>query len=90
MIDCGNAALQGGRQPVALLRSSGSPGGSNSALQLFGVVGTSVSHLPLQNSPYMLFGVQGYKQVFKPGTFDSANSWNMKPANLKLFKSCSG
>lgn len=89
MVGCSNAALQGARQSVALLRCSGSPEGSNSAPQLFGVVGTSVSHLPLRNSPYIRSGLQGHKQVLKPATFGSGNRWEMNPAYLKLFKSCS-
>lgn len=61
MIGCSNAAVQEGCQPLALLRCS------SRALQLFGVVETSVSHLPLHNGPCVFSGVQGYKQVLKPG-----------------------
>lgn len=56
------------------------PAVSNSALQLLGVVGTAVSHLPLYDSVYILSGVQGYKQILKPSC----------PAYLKLFKSSPG
>lgn len=48
---CRNAALHGGAQSVALLRCHGSPGCSYSGLQLFCVVGSGVSHLPLHNTP---------------------------------------
>ncbi len=55
---CINAAWQGGDQPVALLRCNGSPGCSDSGLQVICIVGSGVSHLPLDNTPYILYGVQ--------------------------------
>lgn len=51
MSDCSNAALQGTCQSEALLKCSGSPDCFDSDLQLFGVVGSDVSHLPRPNSP---------------------------------------
>src|SRR4029434_1454472 len=48
---CSNAAWHGGVQSVALLRCYGSPGCSDSGLQLFCFVGSGVSHLPLHNTP---------------------------------------
>ncbi len=55
---CINAAWHGGDQFVALLRCNGSPGCFDSGLQLICIVGSGVSHLPLDNTPYILFGVQ--------------------------------
>ncbi len=55
---CINAAWHGVDQSVALLRCYESPGCSDSGLQLFCIVGSGVSHLPLDNTPYILYGVQ--------------------------------
>ncbi len=55
---CINAAWHGGNQPVALLRCNGSPGCFDSGLQVICIVGSGVSHLPLDNIPYILYGVQ--------------------------------
>ncbi len=44
--------------PVALLRCNGSPGCFDSGLQVICIVGSGVSHLPLDNTPYILNGVQ--------------------------------
>ena len=48
---CSNAAWHGVDQSVALLRCYESPGCSDSGLQLFCIVGSGVSHLPLHNTP---------------------------------------
>ncbi len=48
---CINAAWHGGNQPVALLRCNGSPGCFDSGLQVICIVGSGVSHLPLDNTP---------------------------------------
>ncbi len=53
-----NAAWHGDNQPVALLRCNGSPGCFDSGLQVICIVGSGVSHLPLDNTPYILYGVQ--------------------------------
>ncbi len=45
---CINVAWHGGNQPVALLRCNGSPGYFDSGLQVICIVGSSVSHLPLE------------------------------------------
>ncbi len=50
MNDCINAAWHGGNQPVALLRCNGSPGCFDSGLQVICIVGSGVSHLPLDNT----------------------------------------
>ncbi len=55
---CINAAWHGGTQPVALLRCNGSPGCFDGGLQVICIVGSGVSHLPLDNTPYILYGVQ--------------------------------
>ncbi len=55
---CINVAWHGGNQPVALLRCNGSPGCFDSGLRVICIVGSGVSHLPLDNSPYILYGVQ--------------------------------
>ncbi len=55
---CLNSAWHGGDQFVALLRWYGSPGFFDSGLQLIWIVGSGVSHLPLDNTPYILYGVQ--------------------------------
>ncbi len=46
-----NAAWHGGNQSVALLRCNGSPGCFDSGLQVSCIVGSGVSHLPLDNTP---------------------------------------
>ncbi len=46
---CSNAAWHGVDQSVALLRCYESPGCSDSGLQLFCIVGSGISHLPLHN-----------------------------------------
>ncbi len=48
---CINVAWHGGNQPVALLRCNGSPGCFDSGLQVICIVGSGVSHLPLDNDP---------------------------------------
>ncbi len=48
---CINAVWHGGDQFVALLRWYGSPGFFDSGLQLICIVGSGVSHLPLDNTP---------------------------------------
>ncbi len=52
---CNNAALHGGNQPVALLRCNGRPGCFDSGLQVICIVGSGVSHLPLDNTPDSLW-----------------------------------
>ncbi len=44
---CINAAWHGGDQPVALLRCNESPGCFDCGLQVICIVGSGVSHLPL-------------------------------------------
>ncbi len=44
--------------PVALLRCNGSPGCFDSGLQVICIVGSGVSHLLLDNTPEILYGVQ--------------------------------
>ncbi len=46
-----NAAWHGGNQFVALLRCNGSPGCFDSGLQAICIVGSGVSHFPLDNAP---------------------------------------
>ncbi len=46
-----NLAWHGGDQFVALLRWYGSPGFFDSGLQLICIVGSGVSHRPLDNTP---------------------------------------
>ncbi len=48
---CINAVWHGGDQSVALLRCNGSPGCFDSGLQVICIVGSGVSHLPLDNTP---------------------------------------
>ncbi len=55
---CSNAAWHGVDQSVALLRCYESPGCSDSGLQLFCIVGSGISHLPLHNTPYIFYGVK--------------------------------
>ncbi|MED6271422.1 hypothetical protein CHARACLAT_019997 [Characodon lateralis] len=54
---CINAACHGGDQPVVLLRCSGSPGCLDSGLQIIFIVGSGVPHLPIDNTPQILYGV---------------------------------
>ncbi len=53
---CLNSAWHGGDQFVALLRWYGSPGLFDSGLQLICIVGSGVSHLPLDNTIDSLWG----------------------------------
>ncbi len=46
-----NVAWHGGSQPVALLRCNGSPGCFDSGLWVICIVGSGVSHIPLDNTP---------------------------------------
>ncbi len=65
-------------QSVALLRCYESPGCSDSGLQLFCIVGSGISHLPLHNTPSIFYGVKVRQvcwpiksrdtMVLKPGT----------------------
>ncbi|MED6249606.1 hypothetical protein ATANTOWER_016901 [Ataeniobius toweri] len=80
---CINALWHRGDQPVALHRCNGSPDGFDSCLQVICLVGSSVFHLPLDNSPKISYGVQVMgvcwpiknrnTMVIEPafGTFDS-------------------
>ncbi len=43
---------------MALLRWYGSPGCFDSGLQVICIVESGVAHLPLDNTPYILYGVQ--------------------------------
>ncbi len=47
---CITAAWHGGDQPVALFRCNERPGCFDSGLQVICIVGSGVSHLPLDNS----------------------------------------
>ncbi len=60
-----NAVWHEGNQPVALLRCNGSPSCFDSSLRVICIVGSGVSHLPLDNTPYILYGVQ-VRRVFWP------------------------
>ena len=53
-----NAEWHGVDQPLALLRCYGSPGCFDSSLHLVCIVGSLVSHLPFDNTPYIFCGVQ--------------------------------
>lgn len=53
---CINTAWHGASQPVMLLRGNGSRGCSDSSLELNCIVGSGVSHLPLERNPYPLWG----------------------------------
>ncbi len=55
---CLNSAWHGGDQFVALLRWYGSPGFFDSSLQLICIFWSLVSHFPLDNTPYIFYGVQ--------------------------------
>ncbi len=55
---CLNLAWHGGDQFVALQRWYGSPGFFYSGLQLICIFWSLVSHFPLDNTPYILYGVQ--------------------------------
>ncbi len=43
---------------MALLTCNGSPGCFDSGLQVKCIAGSGVSHLPLDNTPYIIYGVQ--------------------------------
>ncbi len=74
---CINAAWHGGNQPVALLRCSGSPGCFDSGFPVICIVVSGVSHLPLDNTPYILYGVQ-VRQVCWP--IKHSNTTVIEPA----------
>ena len=50
-------------QPVALLRCYGSLGCFDNGLQLVCIVGSCVTHHPLDITPYIFYGAQGLNQV---------------------------
>ncbi|MEQ2300975.1 hypothetical protein AMECASPLE_031280 [Ameca splendens] len=54
---CLYAAWHRGDQSVVLLRCSGSPGCFDIGPQVIFIVGSGVSHLPLDNTPLILYGV---------------------------------
>ncbi len=64
---CINAVWHGGDQPVALLRCNGRSGCFNSGLQVICIVGSGVSHLPLDNTWQFSMG-------FRSGEFDGQSS----------------
>ncbi len=74
---CENAAWHGVNQPVDLLRCNGSPGCFDSGLQVICIVGPGVSHLPLDNTPQILYGVQ-VRQVYWP--IKHSNTMLIEPA----------
>ncbi len=53
---CIGAAWHGGNQSVALLRCNERPGCFDSGLQVICIVGSGVSHLPLDKTPDSLWG----------------------------------
>ncbi len=55
---CLNSAWHGGDQFVALLRWYGSSGFFDSGLQLISIFWSLVSNFPLDNTLYILYGVQ--------------------------------
>ncbi len=55
---CIIAAWHGVDQSVALLRCNESPGCFDRGLRVICIVGSGVSHLPLDNIPSILYGVQ--------------------------------
>ncbi len=96
---CLNSVWHGGDQFVALLRWYGSPGFFDSGLQLICIFWSLVSHFPLDNTPYSLYGVQvcrvcwpvkhtntwSFNQllVLLAVWVGARSSWKMKSASLK-------
>ncbi len=88
---CLNAAWHGGDQFVVLLRWYGSPGFFDSGLQLICIFWSLVSHFPLDNTPYILDGVQvwwvcwSFNQllVLLAVWAGATSCWKMKSASLK-------
>ncbi len=74
---CINAAWHGGNQPVALLRCNGSPGCYDSGLQVICIVGPGVSHLPLDDTPQIIYGFQ-VRRVYWP--IKHSNTMVIEPA----------
>ncbi len=66
---CINAAWHGGDQPVALLRCNESPGYFDNSLQVICIVGSGVSHLPLDN-------IHRFSLEFRSGEFAGQSSSN--------------
>ncbi len=64
---CINAAWHGENQSVALLRCNGSPCCFDSGLQVICIVGSGVSHLPLDKTPR-------YSMGFRSGEFAGQSS----------------
>ncbi len=62
---------------MALLRCNGSPGFFDSGLQVIWIVGSDVSHLPLDNSSYILYRVQ-VRRVYWP--IKHSNTMVIEPA----------
>ncbi len=64
---CINVAWHGGNRPVALLRCYGIPGCFDSGLQVICIVGSDISHLPLDNTHRFYTG-------FRSGEFAGQSS----------------
>ncbi len=71
---CINAAWHGDNQPVALLRCNGRPGSFDSGLQVIYIVGSGVSHLPLDNIPYTVFSM-GFRSGDFAGQSNTVTPW---------------
>ncbi len=74
---CLNAAWHGDNQPVALLRCNGSTDHFDSGFQVICIVGSGVSHLPLDNTPSILYGVQVRRVCW---TIKHSNTMVIEPA----------
>ncbi len=64
---------------MALLRCNGSPGCFDSGLQVICIVGSGASHLPLENIPQIVYGVQVRRVC-----------WEIKHSDTMLIESAFG
>ncbi len=98
---CLNSAWHGGDQFVALLRWYGSPGFFDSGLQVICIVGSGVSHLPLDNTHRFSMGFRsgefaGQSSTVTPWSLTSSWylwQWGQVPSpagkwNQHLHKAC--
>ncbi len=79
---CINAAWHGGNQPVALLRCNGSAGYFDSSLQVICIVGSGVSHLPLDNTRYRFS--TGFRSGEFAGQPSTVTPWSLNQLLVPL------
>ncbi len=75
-----DAAWHGGNKPVALLRCNGSPGCFDSSLQVICIVGSGVSHLPLDSNRFYI----GFRSGEFAGQSSTVTPWSLNQILVPL------